>query len=254
MVELAGQDTTFDSCFFYKTAYEDHFGGDPDGTLTVRNSYFTMIDPPNDGAHRDLWNPYTGGGWSMLFENNIVEDIWLFAVLMQDSVAEGTLTIRNNVFTEGGHAMFRLGSGNGGIGNVTVSNNIFHNVLNLEVTSSKVTEKNNIFIRTDGWTDQFGSTTVHATAGTSQYNLYAPNTGPFQSGTGNAQIDLASSDFVNITNPLGVDGKPGTDDDGFMLRPTSVIKVKDLGTPGGFSTDIRGKARTGAWDVGPYEY
>ena len=272
-------DPTFEYVYLNKTYYEDHFGGDPVGTLTIRNSYISMPNPPNNGddpndpPHRDIHNPYTSDtGFGLVFENNIVEDIYLFGWLLQDGVAEKNFVIRNNVFTTSGHAMFRLGSGNGGIGNVTMDNNIFHNVLNHEVTSSKVTERNNIFVVTGSWEDEFGSknfedgvskSVLHATAGTSITNLFEKDkTARWQAGTGNIKATLAEINFVNIDNPLGADGKPGTDDDGFRFKANAsgVVTSSALGAGTNlssvFTKDIEDDTRPaiGAWDIGPYEY
>src|SRR3989344_5005485 len=272
-------DPTFEYVYLNKTYYEDHFGGDPVGTLTIRNSYISMPNPPNNGddpndpPHRDIHNPYTSDtGFGLVFENNIVEDIYLFGCFLQDEVVEKNFVIRNNVFTTSGHAMFRLGSGNGGIGNVTMDNNIFHNVLNHEVTSSKVTERNNIFVVTGSWEDEFGSknfedgvskSVLHATAGTSITNLFEKDkTARWQAGTGNIKATLAEINFVNIDNPLGADGKPGTDDDGFRFKANAsgVVTSSALGAGTNlssvFTKDIEDDTRPaiGAWDIGPYEY
>jgi hypothetical protein len=249
-VGLAGRDTTFEYCNFFKTANEDHFGGEPVGTLTIRNCVITMPDVPNDGAHRDVFNPESSGGWNLVFEKNIVYNIWLFGFLLQDSGPIGTMTIRYNVFSTFGHATFRLGSGNGGMGNATVYNNVFHNCLDLALDGSKVTERNNIYSRTGGWTDNFGSTVVHASTGSSQYNLYTPNTGSFQSGTGN--INSGDAMFVDTSSPLGADGIPFTEDDGFNIKAGSA--AIGAGVDVGLATDIRGNPVPAKPSIGAYEY
>jgi hypothetical protein len=247
---IFGQDTTVELCHFYKTAYEDHLVGEPKGTLTIRSCVFTMPNVPPDGSHRDLFNPYTSGGWNLVFEKNIVYDLWLFGFLLQDPSPIGTMIIRYNVFSTFGHATFRLGSGNGGMGNCTVYNNVFHNCLDLQVDSSKVTERNNIFSRTGGWTDEFGDTTVHASAASSQYNLYTPNTGVFQSGTGN--INGGDAMFIDPTSPLGADGIPFTADDGFNIKAGSAAIGKGVNV--GLTTDIRGNPVPATPSIGAYEY
>jgi hypothetical protein len=249
-VGLGGRDTIFDYCFFNKSTYEDIFGGNPKGLLTIRQSVITMPNIPNDGAHRDIWNPYTGGGWSLLFENNIVYNVWLFGMLLQDPSTEGTLTIRYNVFSTFGHATFRLGSGNGGTGNVTVYNNVFHNCLDLQIDSGKLTERNNIYSRTAGWLDMFGSSTVHAGGGNSQYNLYTAGTSSFQAGQGN--INNADVKFINASSPLGADGIPFTDDDGFNIQAGSA--AISAGVNVSLVNDIRGNSVPSIPSVGAYQF
>ncbi len=188
-----------EACHFVKTLYEDTFGGEPAGTLTLRGSVINMADPPDDGAHRDVFNPYTGvGGWSLVLEQNVFEQIWLFSFLLQQGDDLGSLTVRGNVFANGGGHVVRFGSGSGGAGAVTFAHNTFYNVIDYDGPTA--THRDNVYAHASGWTDAFGGTTVHLGDSPS---------------TSVTWTDAAG--FANAGDVLGPDGRPWTADDGLRL-------------------------------------
>jgi hypothetical protein len=237
-------DLLLDHCWFQKTAYEDHIFWQGGGTLHIANSYFTMPNVPSDGVHRDLVNPWTGGGYNVLMERCIVHDLYLFAFLMQDPSPVKTLTFRYNVFSKCSTCV-RMGSGNGGYQSVTFHNNVFWDCQDTDF-SANVTHRNDIF----GGTGPWSADTVHTAASDVQYCLWNNGIGDFQSGTGNIQNGQAR--FVNTSDPLGPDGIPFTADDGFALQATSA--AINAGIDVGLSTDIRGNPLVGRPDMGAYEY
>lgn len=220
-VGLAGRDTTFERCHFYKTYQEDHFGGEPTGTLTIRESVIEMPDVPNDGVHRDVFNPETGSGnWNLVLENNIFNNIWLFSFLMQESSQMGDITVRGNVFANGGAHVIRFGSGNGGVRSATFDHNVFYNII--DYAGSNSVHTNNIYARSSSWTDVWGGTDVH-------------QSGP----TSNCLTLVNPTDFANVNDPLGPDGIPRTSDDGFRITNPNSNAI--------------GAASDGS-DIGAYDY
>ena len=163
-----------------------------------------MPNPPNDGSHRDVFNPYTGsGGWQLLLENNIFYDIWLFSFLMQESRQMGNIVVRGNVFCKGGGHVIRFGSGNGGVTSVLFEHNTFYNIPDYQGPSSQ--HRNNIYAKSSNWIDAWGaSSDVHRDGSTSSCLFW---TNP--------------SDFADVNDPLGPDGIPWTADDGFRLNAGS---------------------------------
>lgn len=202
-VGVTGSDTTFELCHFYKTYYEDTFGGEPKGTFTLRSCVVQMPNPPDDGSHRDVFNPYTGSAsWNLVLENNIFNDVWLFSFLMQQSGQMGTITVRENVICNGGAHLIRFGSGNGGVASALFENNTFYNVIDYQGSSS--THRNNIYAKSSTWRDTWGGSDVHG-SGSTEDCLFWTN----------------PTDFVNVNDPMGPDGVPFTADDGFRLNSGS---------------------------------
>ena len=58
--------------------------------------------------------------------------------------------------------------------------------------------------------------------------------------------------FVNPNSPLGPDGIPFTNDDGFRLQSSS--PARNSGINVGVTTDILGNSRDSSPDMGAYEY
>jgi hypothetical protein len=210
------------------------------GKLTIEHSLF-MDNVHDDDVHRDVINPWTSSGWDLEVTHSMFVNTGDMFLLQPPSDI-GTITVTYNVFS-GGHFAFRMGSGSGDNDAAVVSNNVFHDVYDFGDVDN-VTLRNNIF----AGPDPYGGDSVHTGGGDAEYNLWATGTGDFVSGTGNVTGDPG---FLDASDPLGPDGVPFTDDDGFSLAATS--DAIDAGTDVGETVDIRGTAITGTPDIGPYE-
>lgn len=223
-VGLAGSDTTIEACHFYKTYQEDTFGGEPGGTLTIRRVVVEMPSPPGDGVHRDVFNPYTAhSSYNILVEDSVFSDIWLMAFLFQDPTQIGDITFRRNVIVNGSGFFVMFGSSNKGAQSVTFEHNTFYNYADFmdSVGTVKPTYRDNIYARSSSWHDSWGGTDVHV-GGSTSHCLFLTD----------------PSDFLDVTDPLGPDGVPGTVDDGFRLLAKSAAI--------GGATD--------GTDIGAYQY
>jgi len=244
---------TLEYCHFYKLPWQDHFSGRLSGTFTITRSVINMLDwsgsaPDVAGAHMDTMNPWIGsGGWNLVFNRNIVYELRGNMFLFQEDGQMGDVTAVYNIFADIAHPVLRLGSGNAGVSSVTYYNNVFYDTITQQMDN--VTEKNNIFMNSGSY-EYFGDPEVHYSADVSQYNLWETGTLDFQSGTGN--VSSGDPGFINPSSPLGADGIPFTDDDGFNIEAGS--DAIDMGTDLGLGTDIRGNSVSATPSVGAYEY
>jgi hypothetical protein len=232
-------------CDFYKTVGEDHINWQGSGTLSVDHCVFTTPDPPGDGSHRDLMNPWTGpGGYDFYFTHSIVYGLASngFAFLFQDPGQVGNIHISYNVFSSLPYVV-RFGSGNSGATSIEMHNNVFHETTAQQGSGPYGGHRNEIFYGPS----LTGDPVMGGSTG-SDHCLWF-NADDFEPGTGN--LDGEDPLFLDVTNPLGPDGVPFTDDDGFALSAGS--PATDAGGDAGELVDIRGKPISGAPDIGAYE-
>lgn len=234
-------------CDFYKTTGEDHIVWRGNRRIAVDHCVFTTPNPPNDGAHRDLVNPWeaNGGGYDLIFTHNIVYGLATsgFAFLFQDQAEVGNILIAYNVFANSPYVV-RFGSGNSGARSLVLQNNVFYNTQDTLVAPLP-TQRNNIYYG-PGFVS---ANLVHDLNGTVDHSIWF-NCGDFQAGTGN--LNNTDPLFINVNSPLGADGIPFTTDDGFNLRPGS--PAINAGAPTGDTVDIMGNPIVGEPDIGAYEY
>jgi len=234
-------------CDFYKTAGEDHIVWRGNRRITVDHCVFTTPNPPNDGSHRDLMNPWEagGGGYDLIFTHNIVYGLATsgFAFLFQDQAEVGNIVIAYNVFANLPYVV-RFGGGNSGARSLLMHNNVYYNTQDTLVAPSPV-HRNNIYCG-PGMVD---ANEVHEPNGTADHCLWY-KCGAFQAGSGN--LNNTDPMFINVNSPLGADGIPFTADDGFNLRAGS--PAVDAGTSTGDTVDILGNPIDGNPDIGAYEF
>lgn len=240
-----GADLTIEKCYFYKTAFEDFGYWSGQGTLVIRDSYFTMPAIPPDGRHRDGWNPQSEGGYNVLVERCMFTDLFSFLFLMQDPDPVGSMTFNHCLFDDM-KTVLRFGSGNGGHGAVQFNNCTFNDCQDTDF-SAQVAMRNCLFSGKGPWDPD----TVHAGAESISTSLFADGVGEFQGGLGNMVNGKAG--YINPDNPLGADGIPFTSDDGFNLRPGSDAINAGAMVPG-LTNDIRRQPYEGAPDIGAYEF
>lgn len=233
--------------WFYQSLWEDQMSFEPTATganFAITNCIFQDNNLPDrtDDDHRDIVNPYTGdGGYNLYVVNSMHFNTPGHAsdqpqgdgFLLQDSFyAEaaqlGTVYFANNVSYDCGF-LLRFGTANSGADAVRYYNNTI----------------------IDNAQEADGYSRVETA-----YSAYPSNAGT--SGTFNdiAQDNLITSatgkNFIAGTNPLGADGIPFTDDDGFMIQSGST--AIDAGVDVGVAKDIRGYTRAGTVDDGAYEF
>jgi hypothetical protein len=234
-------------CNFFKTTGEDHIVWRGNRRITVDHCVFTTPNPPDDGSHRDLVNPWEagGGGYDLIFTRNIVYGLATsgFAFLFQDQAEVGNIVIAYNVFANSPYVV-RFGGGNSGARSLQLHNNVFYNTQDTLVAPSPV-HRNNIY----HGPGMVSANLVHESNGTVDHSIWF-NCGVFQSGAGN--LNNADPLFINVNSPLGADGIPFTADDGFNLRAGS--PAINAGTATGDTVDIMGNPIVGSPDIGAYEY
>lgn len=222
-------------CWFYQSNYEDQWvyaASSAGGSVSITNTVFQDNNKPNrnDTSHRDVANPWTGsGGWNlyiigcMLFNtpghasDQPQGDEFLLQVGYSGSATPLNEVIAINNVCYNTARFIAFGSSNSGVNRFVMYNNTIRNVIN----------GNGIGI------------TVTSPAGS-----------PTEAN--NIQNSTSNPGFINATSPLGADGIPFTADDGFNITSTS--SAINAGASVGVTSDIRGNARTGAPDLGAYEY
>ena len=236
-------------CDFYKTAGEDHINWRGHTLLTVDHCVFTSPNPPNDGSHRDLMNPWEtpGGGYDLYFTHNIVYNLppGGFGMLFQDTAQVGNIHIHHNVFSTLSYVV-QFGSGNHGAKSIEMHNNVFYNTTDQNGAAPAAYHKNDIFY---GPAFPNSGAPVHNVTAGADHCLWF-NASNFEAGTGN--LNNTDPLFINVNSPLGADGIPFTADDGFNLRAGS--PAINAGTSVGDTTDIIGNPIVGNPDIGAYEY
>lgn len=224
-----------DHSWFYQSNYEDQMGFEATttgGSLNFTNNVWQDNNKParSDTSHRDVMNAWTGsGGYSVFLINNILFNTAGHAsdqpqgdeFLMQVGYPSGSgtalteFTAINNVCYNTAR-FIAFGSGNTGVTTFKLYNNTIRSVIN--------------------GTDTGTTSTSPAPSPTLLNNI------------GNS---FSTPNFIS-SSPLGADGIPFTDDDGFMIQSGSA--AIDTGSAGGPTTDIRGYNRSGTADKGAYEF
>lgn len=242
-----GSGITLYRCWFYGSVWEDQMTWEPTATgatFALTNCIFQDNDLPDraDDDHRDIVNPYTGDGGYDLF---VVGCMHLVTpghasdapqgdgFLMQDSFyAEaaqlGQVYFYNNVSVNAGR-LLAFGTANAGADRIDYFNNTVFNC-GAEADGFQVT--------------------------TGTYSAFPSNGGTSGTFLDNSQDNLITTatgmNFINTASPLGADGIPFTDDDGFL--PQTGSAAIDAGNDVSVEFDIRGYTRTGTVDAGAYEF
>ncbi|PAU93062.1 hypothetical protein CK503_14175 [Aliifodinibius salipaludis] len=212
----------------------------------------------------------------LIFAGNTTLESYSFGgAIYYSGVNNGTISntgfYSNNTSGESGRGGAIRNSGSGSSSNATIINTIFINnhasgqngvggAISSENVAATPTITNGIFYgnRAGDKGNQFHNITstptishslIEGSGGSSNWNS--------DLGTdGGGNIDV-NPQFVDATNPAGVDGTWFTDDDGLVLQPTSpAVDAGDNNTiPSGITTDISGKQRIqgGTVDMGAYE-
>lgn len=227
---------TLVNCWFYQSVGEDQMTWEmtsPGGVFCFTNVIWQDNNKPDrsDASHRDIVNTWTGssgydlyvvGCMSLVTPGHADDAPQGDGFLLQDSyygtVAQlGNVFFHNNVAANGARFL-AFGTDNSGADKVEYFNN----------TVFKCTEA-------DG------------------FQVNSPTTGKFLDVTQDNIITTSSGmNMINTASPLGADGIPFTDDDGFMIQSGS--SAIDAGASVGVTTDIRGYDRTGTPDDGAYEF
>jgi hypothetical protein len=222
-----------DHCWFYQSSWEDQMSFEATttgGSLRLTNNVWenNNRNPPETipPAHRDVINAWTGsGGYSYYIIGNIMfnttghssyqpqgDEFLLQVGYPTGSGVALTEIVAVNNVCYNTARFIALGSGNTGVSSATLKNNTIRNAT-------------------------FGPNGTSGFSYTDQNNL----------GT-----TFSTPNFTSSTDPLGADGIPFTDDDGFLITAGSA--AIDTGSSVGVSTDIRSYTRTGTPDVGAYEF
>lgn len=220
-VGIAAPHAIVSRCKFVKSVFEDMLNfTSSGGSLTIEYSLF-LTNTNNDEIHRDVMNPYVSGGYDLTIRGNMfvnAGDVFL----IQNPTPLGNVRIACNLFYDTARA-FAFGSGNQGAASVTVHNNVFYNV-----TDSVQGYGGSVFL--NNLKKLTGSANVRRDDGSVITNLL----------------------WLNIANPLGVDGLPFTSDDGFNLTAGSAAINAGINTPE--TQDILLNPIVGNPDLGAYEF
>ena len=229
----------------YRTTFNESNGEDMikyvgGGTLTIEESLFMNNVGPADGQHRDVLQIDGGNNFSLNISRNIFWNTADVFMLQCGNKPIKNINAAYNVFAKTGDAL-KIGLYSS-IGTVTVYNNIFYHNRDLIGVLGKF--RNNIFVGPSHFRGP-----VHTGGNDIKYNIWTAGTEHFVSGEGNIVKDPI---FADVTNALGPDGIPFTNDDGFRLDSES--PGIDAGEDVGYSIDISGNVINGIPDIGAYEY
>lgn len=220
-VGIAAPHAIVSRCKFVKSVFEDMLNfTSSGGSLTIEHSLF-LTNIYNDAIHRDVMNPYVSGGYDLTIRGNIfinAGDVFL----IQNPTPLGNIRIAYNLFYDTARA-FAFGSGNQGAASVTAHNNVFYNVTDSVQGYGGSILSNNLKKLT-------GSANVRRDDGSIITNLL----------------------WLNVANPLGVDGLPFTSDDGFNL--TTGSSAINAGVSTSEMQDILMNPILGNPDLGAYEF
>lgn len=213
-----------DHAWFYQSNGEDQIGYEcngPGGSLAWTNSIFQDNNKPNrnDTSHRDVMNAWTGqGGYSYYLIGNMffntpghASDQPQGDELLLQVSGKLTEILAVNNVCYNSARFIAMGSGNGGVTSAALK----HNTIRVNTFAGE---------------------------GTSGFSYTSQN---------NLGTTFANPNFINATSPLGADGIPFTDDDGFNLNSGS--PAINTGVNAGVPVDIRGKTRISP-DIGAYEF
>ncbi len=222
-------------CWFYQSSWEDQWvyaASSAGGSVAITNTVFQDNNKPNrtDGEHRDVANPFSGGGgWNLYVINSLFfntpgraadqpqgDELLLQVGYSEPATPLNEVIALNNVCYNA-LRFIAFGSSNSGVIFFVAHNNTVRNVIGGDGVGISV---------------------------------LSPALAPAE--TNNLVKSAASPGFVNATNALGADGIPFTADDGFNL--TSGSPAINAGASIGIAKDIRAQARTGQPDLGAYEF
>lgn len=220
-VGIAAPHAIVSRCKFVKSVFEDMLNfTSSGGSLTIEYSLF-LTNVNNDEIHRDVMNPYVSGGYDLTIRGNIfvkAGDVFL----IQNPTPLGNIRIAYNLFYDTARA-FAFGSGNQGAASLTAYNNVFYHV-------------------TDSVQGYSGGVLFN--------NLKKLNT------SANVRRDdgslITNLLWLDVANPLGVDGLPFTSDDGFNL--TTGSSAINTGAANSEALDILLNPIVGNPDLGAYEF
>jgi len=242
-----------------------------EGHIFRRNYLHGTKKEEVEPAHVDGWQTYAvnPGEYAkdILIDGNILTGFFHQGVLVEGKHGwEGRefsaeeIVVRNNVFDGGRSAVLVIGARN-----IHVINNTLLNVVgagfgmefktSLGRTPSTGTIKNNVFWHTpiyeafsrfpDRPSSVDAAKNVIFDVKTQHSSVYWPR-------------DILNKDpmLVDPTNILGIDGKPFTADDGYLLKPGSLCIDAGVRIDVDSMTDILGTLRPqgSGWDIGVHEF
>jgi len=232
-------------CWFYQSLWQDQMTWEmtsPGGVFAITNCVFQDNNRPDrdDTSHRDIVNPFTGdAGYDLYVVNSMHFNTPGHAsdqpqgdgFLLQDSYyAEasqlGMVYFANNISYDCGYFL-RFGTANSGADAIRYYNNTI--IANAQEADGYSRDERAYIAESQGTSGTFNDI--------AQDNLITSTTG---------------KNFISNTSPLGADGIPFTDDDGFLIQAGST--AIDAGADVNVDTDIRGYTRTGTPDDGAYEF
>ena len=231
-------------CGFDGTNIEDQIRYDGEGSCIIEDSYFIGIATHGD-IHEDICQTYTNSMDSLIVRRSIFVSNYNDYFMLGDCQFD-YVEFSYNIFTAspdvGGDAI----KGNS-TNTLKVCNNVFDKCRDiLGMDNNDLLVRNNIYTGIGPWNGD-----VHVSDG-AQYCLWDVGTTFFETGQGNIQLLPGQPLFVDKNNPMGADGIPFTNDDGFRLLEGS--PAIDNGIDVGFSFDIMGNPISSNPDIGAYEY
>lgn len=219
--------------WWYQSSWEDQMAFEATttgGSLRLTNNIWENNDrnPPEaiPPTHRDIMNTWTGsGGYSIFIVGNIMFHT----------------TGHSSYQPQGDEFLMQVGYPTGAglpLTEIVAYNNVCYNTARFIAFGSFNTGVNAATLKNNTIRDAtFGPNGTSGFSYTDQNNL----------GT-----TFSTPNFVNSTSPLGADGIPFTDDDGFLITAGSA--AIGAGSSVGVNVDIRGYNRVGTPDIGAYEY
>jgi len=221
------------SVLFRDCVFENNISTEGSSIYTVSNSFSVIIDNCFFVNNNVLASDQTSGSIVYLLNNKTL-DLNNSVFYNNKCAASGGVIVFSNAVTNIVNCDF-------------VENISFHSQVYIDNTVPQ-TIQNCIFFKGDGIKIESNNNTKITNCAFDDVDILL-NSGSFNVNTNKWGI---TNPFINILDPIGIDGFWGTKDDG--LRLSSNSELIDAGNANGSSTDITGNYRTVPYDIGAYEF